>query len=66
MQLVVLLLVLVIAGAWMSRLGGGPSLSPLPPNAPRPTETLQRLDKAVEEAGQADRQRLDDAMKGLR
>jgi hypothetical protein len=66
MQLAALLLVVLIVGVLASRIGGRSWLTPLPPASPRPSETLQRVEKSVEAAGQKDQQRLDDAMKALR
>ena len=66
MQLAALLLVVLIVGVLASRIGGRSWLTPLPPASPRPSETLQRVEKSVEAAGQKDQERLDDAMKALR
>jgi hypothetical protein len=66
MQLVALLVVVVVMGVLMSRLGGGWPHSPLSPPSPPPAQTLQRVEKEVDAAGAADAQRLNDAMKGLR
>jgi hypothetical protein len=65
MQLVALLLVAVIVGLLSSRFGMGSLFGPSE-QAPRPSQTIQQVEKQVEASGQADQQRLDDAMKGLR
>jgi hypothetical protein len=65
MQLVALLLVALIMGVLASRFGMGSLFGPAD-KAGRPSQTLQQVQKQVEAAGQADQQRLDDAMKGLR
>lgn len=66
MQLVALLVAVLIAGVVVvSRYG----LELLPSPArkePLPSQTLQEVKKQVDAAGQADQQRLDDAMKQLR
>jgi hypothetical protein len=64
-QLVALLLVALIVAVLASHFGAGTRLSPSPPKV-TPSQTLQQVEKQVEAAGQADQQRLDDAMKGLR
>jgi hypothetical protein len=65
MQLVALLLVALLVGVLASRFGMGSLFGPAE-KAPRPSPTIQQVEKRVEAAGQADQQRLDDAMKGLR
>jgi len=65
MQLVALLLVALIVGVLASRVGLGSLFGPSP-KEPRPSQTIQQVEKRVEAAGQADQQRLDDAMQGLR
>lgn len=64
MQLVALLVVLLLAGLAMGRLGG--MLSPRPGAAARPDQTLRQVERASEAASQAERQRLEQAMKALR
>lgn len=66
MQLVALLVAVLIAGVVV--LGRyGLELLPSPARKePLPSQTLQEVKKQVDAAGQADQQRLDDAMKQLR
>ncbi len=65
MQLVALLLVALIVGVLSSRFGMGSLFAPAE-KAPRPSQTIQQVEKRVEAASQADQQRLDEAMKALR
>lgn len=66
MRLVALLVVVLLAALLMGRLGGGlPPVTPGAGDQPAP-RTLPEVEKVVEDAGQADRQRLEEAMKGLR
>jgi hypothetical protein len=72
MSLITLLAAVVILGLVWARLGGSPFGPPAAPGAPAatptqpPAATLQRVDRAADQAGQADQRRLDEAMKGLR
>ena len=65
MQLVALLLVALIVGVLSNRFGLGSLFAPAE-KAPQPSQTIQQVEKRVEAAGQADQQRLDEAMKVLR
>lgn len=65
MQLVALLLVALIVGVLSNRFGLGSLFAPAE-KAPQPGQTIQQVEKRVEAAGQADQQRLDEAMKVLR
>lgn len=65
MQLVALLVVALIAVVVASRFGVG-SLPTPARKVPLPSETIQQVQKQVDAAGQAEQQRLDDAMKELR
>jgi hypothetical protein len=72
MHLISLLVVVVILGLAWARMSGslsGPPTAPGSPTAapsPPPAKLLQQVDKAVDAGSQADQQRFDDAMKGLR
>ena len=65
-SLLSLLVVVVVGGLLMVRLLGGSASSPSRDPQPAPQQRVEQVERAVEAAGQADQQRLDDAMKGLR
>jgi hypothetical protein len=65
MQLVALLLVALIVGVLSNHFGLGSMFAPAE-KAPQPSQTIQPVEKRVEAAGQADQQRLEEAMKAVR
>ena len=65
-SLLSLLVAALVGGLLMVRMVGGSSSSPSRPPQPAPQQRVEQVERAVEAAGQADQQRLDDAMKGLR
>lgn len=64
MQVVALLVVVLLAGLLIGRLGGGPPAQPGP--AANPIETTRQVKQASEAASRAEQQRLNAAMKMLR
>ena len=64
MQLIALLVVLVLAGLVMGRMGG--TNPPQPGAAVSPSQTTREVEQATGAAAQAERQRLNEAMKALR
>lgn len=66
MSLISLLGAVLIGGLLMVRWLGGTASSPSRPAQPAPQQRVEQVERAVEAAGQADQQLLDDAMKGLR
>jgi hypothetical protein len=65
-SLLSLLVVALVGGLLMVRMLGGSASSPSRAPQPAPQQRVEQVERAVEAAGQADQQRLDDAMKGLR
>lgn len=64
MQLMALMVVLVLAGLLIGRMGVG--LSPQPGPIASPSQMTRQAEQATEAASQAERQHLEDAMKALR
>lgn len=64
MRLIALLVVLVLAGWAMGRMGG--VLTPGPGPSTPPSRTMRQVQQASDAASQAERQRLEQAMKALR
>ncbi len=64
MPLIALLVALLLAGLAIGRMGG--TLSPQPGATSPPAPTTRGVERATEAASQAERQRLDEAMKALR
>lgn len=66
MQLIALLVVLVLGGLVMGRMGGGSLLAPGQPPQPSPAQTTAGVEKATEASSQAEQRHVEEAMKGLR